>query len=162
MKWFVDSNIATAAIREKKLIEEEDVECRPEMIPSSVLNENVDVCLVRHYFSADAWMVVQDVIGRKAKMDLWECSVCQHDLHDGRKSRIMPQVVPLFLCWPNEGPQKKELVLSTLLFITLAIQYCFSTHFCDFIVVLQRNLNRCWLFHTDLNLSWRSFLVVLQ
>ena len=53
MKWFVDSNIATAAIREKKLIEEEeDVECRPEMIPSSVLDENVDVCLVHHYFSA--------------------------------------------------------------------------------------------------------------
>ena len=75
-------------LEKKKLIEEEDVECRPEMIPSSVLDENVDVCLVRHYFSADAWMVIQDVIGRKAKMDLWECSVCQHDLHDGRKSII--------------------------------------------------------------------------
>ena len=52
---------ATAAIKETKLIEEE-VECRPENT-SSDLDENVDVCLVYHYFSADAWMVVvQDVM----------------------------------------------------------------------------------------------------
>ena len=52
---------ATAAIKETKLIEEE-VECWPEKT-SSDLDENVDVCLVCHYFSADAWMVVvQDVM----------------------------------------------------------------------------------------------------
>ena len=86
LKWFVDADIATAATRENKLIEEEHVECRPEKIPCSVLDENVD--MVRHYFTNDAWMVVEDVVERKAKMDVWECSVCQHDLHDGRKSIV--------------------------------------------------------------------------
>ena len=61
------------------LIEEEEVECRP------VLDENVDRCLVRHYFNSDAWMIVQDVVDRKAEMDVWMCSVCQHNLHDGRQ-----------------------------------------------------------------------------
>ena len=88
LKWFVNPEVATAAIREDKLIEEEDVECRPEKIPSSVLDDNVDVCLVRRYFSTDAWMVVQDVIERKKNKDVWECNECQHDLHDGRKSII--------------------------------------------------------------------------
>lgn len=87
LNWFVEPGVATAAIREGKLIEEE-VECRPEKIPCSVLDENVDVCLVRHHFSNDAWMIVQDVISRKAEMDVWVCNVCQHDVHDGRESIV--------------------------------------------------------------------------
>ena len=50
LDWFVDPLIARAAINDDKLIEEEEVECRPEKIPCSVLDENVDVCLVRHWF----------------------------------------------------------------------------------------------------------------
>ncbi len=34
--WFVDPSEAKAAIKDDKLIEEEDVECRPEKIPCSV------------------------------------------------------------------------------------------------------------------------------
>ena len=33
LKWFVDSDIASATIREGKLIREEDIECRPEKVP---------------------------------------------------------------------------------------------------------------------------------
>ena len=31
---------------------------------------------------------MEDVIARKAEMDVWMCSMCQHDLHDGGKSII--------------------------------------------------------------------------
>ena len=34
-------------------------------MPSSVLDENVDVCLVRQYFSHDAWEVVEQVVSLK-------------------------------------------------------------------------------------------------
>lgn len=66
---------------EGNLIEEESVECRPERIPDSVLDENVDVCLVRRYFSSDAWILLESVLKTKAKKIVWTCNICHHDLH---------------------------------------------------------------------------------
>ena len=40
----------------------DQVEVRPENLPDAVLDENVDVYLVRSYFTNDAWMVIKDVI----------------------------------------------------------------------------------------------------
>ena len=51
-----------------KLIEEEQVECRPEKIPNSVLDENVNVHLVHSYFTNDAWLIVEDIL--KGKQNL--------------------------------------------------------------------------------------------
>ena len=51
------------------------------VVPNSVLDENIDVCLVRTYFSTDAWMIVEDIIRQKKKKTVWICSMCQHDLH---------------------------------------------------------------------------------
>ena len=64
-----------------QLIEEDRVECRPERIPDSVMDENIDVCLVRPYFSSDAWMLLDTVLKTKAKKMVWTCKVCHHDLH---------------------------------------------------------------------------------
>ena len=64
-----------------RLIEEDKVKCRPEQIPDSVLDENVDVCLVRHFFSSDAWTLLEMVLSSKAKEVMWTCKVCHHDLH---------------------------------------------------------------------------------
>ncbi|XP_065895227.1 uncharacterized protein [Dysidea avara] len=80
LNWFVDKEVIDAT-KKGILIEEEDVECRTELVPNSVLDENVDVCLVRKYFSTDAWMIVEDIIRQKKKKTVWICSVCQHDLH---------------------------------------------------------------------------------
>lgn len=69
----MDKSVAEKAIQSQSLIEEEDVECRPEKISNAVLDENVDVYLVRNYFTADAWMVVEDTVKRKSEknhMDL--------------------------------------------------------------------------------------------
>ena len=53
LNWFVDKTVVQDAF-DGKLIEEEQVECRPEKIPNSVLDENVDVHFVRSYFTNDA------------------------------------------------------------------------------------------------------------
>ena len=53
LSWFVSKQAMNDAL-DCKLINETEVECRPEKIPDSVLCENFDICLVRQHFSTDA------------------------------------------------------------------------------------------------------------
>ena len=50
LRWLVDDAVAEKVIQTDCLIEEE-VECRPERVQNSILDENVDVCLIRKYFT---------------------------------------------------------------------------------------------------------------
>ena len=54
LSWFVDSKFIEAALRHDKLIKGENVECRPEKVLDAVVDENVDISLVRKYFTEDA------------------------------------------------------------------------------------------------------------
>lgn len=81
LSWFVDKDIACQAIKSGGIIEEEEVECRPEKIPHSSLDENVDIGLVRKYFSYDAWLVIEGVIQQKKQKMVWACTTCNRDLH---------------------------------------------------------------------------------
>ena len=59
MGWFVDTEEVLAVMKNpKNLIEETSIEVLPEKIPDSVLDENVDINLVRQYFTNDAWVLV--------------------------------------------------------------------------------------------------------
>lgn len=69
-------------MKDGRLIEEEDVECRPEKIKCSVLDENVDVHLVRLHFTTDAWMVVEEVVRKKRELDVWLCGSCNRSLEE--------------------------------------------------------------------------------
>ena len=59
------------------------MECRPERITDTVVNENVDVSLVHRYFSSDAWLLLENVVmlNSKLKKMTWTCQACFHDLH---------------------------------------------------------------------------------
>ena len=63
LSWFVDEAIVEATIKSlgKRLVEEEDVEKRPERVPNAILDENVDIYLIRKYFSNDAWLVTKSL-----------------------------------------------------------------------------------------------------
>ena len=74
LSWVVDKEVVQQAIKNSILIEEEQVECRPEKIPDSIADENVDICLVRRYFSCDAWLVLENVLQQKQKM-IWTCAL---------------------------------------------------------------------------------------
>ena len=52
-----------------------------ERVSDAILDENVDIHLVRNHFSQDAWMSVEDVIQRKSDNMVWICHTCLHDLH---------------------------------------------------------------------------------
>ena len=52
------------------------VECKPKRILDSVLDENVDVCLVHCSFSSDVWMLLETVLCKsKTKKIVWTCKV---------------------------------------------------------------------------------------
>ena len=61
LRWFVDDEFVKSALN-GELIEEEPVECRPEVVPNVVLDENIDVFLVQKYLTNDAWLLVTDVL----------------------------------------------------------------------------------------------------
>ena len=81
LDWFVDAGHVEGAIKHGKLIEEKCVECMPEKVSDAVVDENVDICLVRKYFIEDAWMIVSQVVQNKKSDMTWKCHVCYHDLH---------------------------------------------------------------------------------
>ena len=75
LSWFVDKDVMDRAVKLHQLVEEDEVECK---ISDAVVDENVDVCLIRKYFTTEAWMIVEDVV--KLKSDKIVHS-CHHDLH---------------------------------------------------------------------------------
>ena len=77
----VDEEVAEKAVKMHHLIKEGEVECRPERIMDAVIDENVDVCLVRRHFSSDTWLLSEDVVMLKSKKMTWTCQACFHDLH---------------------------------------------------------------------------------
>ena len=75
LKWFVDEKIAETSIKNpNQLIEEEDVEVHPEKLPDAILDENVDVHLIRKFFSQDAWLLVTEVVKQKQDKPLYQQS----------------------------------------------------------------------------------------
>ena len=85
--WFVSKSEINSALA-GSLIEEEEVECRPEKISNAVLDENVDINLIRRFFTEDAWKVVEDVIESKKNSDTWPCKICYHDVHESGQQSI--------------------------------------------------------------------------
>ena len=57
----------------KRLVEEEDVEMRPE---TSCLDENVCIQSIQKYFSEDAWAALTQVLEVVRKNAVWYCGSC--------------------------------------------------------------------------------------
>ena len=78
----MEKNIADSALRGGALIEEEHIECRPEKVSDAVLDENVDVTLIRKYFSYDGWRLCEQMLSQKARKMKWKCNSFHHNLSD--------------------------------------------------------------------------------
>ena len=77
----MDAVCVDKAMKHDQLIYEEDVECRPEKLSDAVIDKNVDICLVRKFFSEDAWKLVSSVVKTKKNNMTWKCNSCCNDLH---------------------------------------------------------------------------------
>ncbi len=52
LQWFVSEDVAETARKSRKyVIEEEDVEVLPDLLPDAAIDENVDIHLIRKFFT---------------------------------------------------------------------------------------------------------------
>lgn len=83
LEWVVSKEVSDLAVMNSgHLIDEEDIEVMPENIVDSVMDENVDISLIRKYFTPDAWMLVQDVVMQKRRSCQFTCNGCSQTLSD--------------------------------------------------------------------------------
>ena len=79
----VDNDVTERVLRDhKSLIEEEEVETRPEKLADGLIDENVDINLVRRFFTADAWLLVEQSMECMKKSRRYVCEVCFRDLDE--------------------------------------------------------------------------------
>ena len=60
----------------------EEVNVLPQTVSSKITDKNVDINLVKKYFSTDAWKIVEQVFNLKLKDPKLICGSCCHDLKD--------------------------------------------------------------------------------
>ena len=72
----------------KWLVEEEDVEIRPERIPSACLEEDVCIQSIQKYFSRDAWCALMNVLDVLRSNLVWYCGLCAKEINDETEDSI--------------------------------------------------------------------------
>ena len=82
LSWLADEAEIKAATQQKKLLDEDCLECRPEKIPSACLDENVDIHLIRPFLTQDAWKLLIQTIEVKKSTHVWICGMCQQDIEE--------------------------------------------------------------------------------
>ena len=80
LNWFVNREVTERVVRGGTLIEEHEVECRPERIPRKCLDDNVCIGLIRKHFSFDGWNVLQNCIDTMRVQGSWTCPMCHTEL----------------------------------------------------------------------------------
>ena len=71
------------------MIDEDQVEVRPEKISASCLDENVCLESCRKYFSEDAWMAVVNLMDTIRKKPVWYCGRCTNPISDESESSVV-------------------------------------------------------------------------
>ncbi|KAL3243899.1 hypothetical protein MRX96_019488 [Rhipicephalus microplus] len=59
------------------IIQEADVEVRPELLPSGLLDYRVQMRQLQHHFSEEARQLLTSAVSIKKKNELWLCHACQ-------------------------------------------------------------------------------------
>ena len=70
------------------IIDESQVETRPEKVPSSCLDENVCIDSCRKYFSHDAWAVISNLVDTISKNPVYYCGRCSCPIADDKHQSI--------------------------------------------------------------------------
>ena len=103
LSWFVHNDIATAAITEGRIVEDEDVEVRPEKVPTACIDENVCLERCRKYCTADAWLVIMDVVTAIRNNPVWYCGRCTSPISDDTQSSLVCECCLGWFCFQCLG-----------------------------------------------------------
>ncbi|PVD34671.1 hypothetical protein C0Q70_05948 [Pomacea canaliculata] len=79
LSWLVSMSITKKALHEDYIINEDDIHLTLEDIPHSCLDDSVNLSLVQHFFTADAWKLIYALIEIK-KEEPWLCKCCERTL----------------------------------------------------------------------------------
>ena len=82
------NDIAIAAIMESRIVEDEDVEVRPEKVPTTCIDENVCLESCRKYCTTDAWLVIMDVVAAIRNNPVCYCGRCTRLISDDTQSCV--------------------------------------------------------------------------
>ena len=77
LAWLVDRNVINRCMTEQYAIQEADVEVNPACI--SLACKEIDVSLVKQYFSEDAWLLAKQATDLRMANE-WTCDVCSEEL----------------------------------------------------------------------------------
>jgi len=88
LEWFVDTSIVKSALK-GKLIEEEDVETRPEYVSASCLDENVCLRNIQKYFTRDSWKALLHLVEAVKQETVWFCGRCTSIIEDEEEDSIV-------------------------------------------------------------------------
>lgn len=80
LNWFVNNETVTKVLKTNHVIQEDEVETISDNISSAVLDKQMKINLMKKYFTADAWKIVEQVYETKKKLNEWECPSCKENL----------------------------------------------------------------------------------
>ena len=89
LSWFVETHVATEAVNGTQIIQEEDIEMRPEKVSTSCIDENVCVDICRKYCTQDAWSAIKSVVSILHEHPTWYCQRCTLEIDDDVQSSIV-------------------------------------------------------------------------
>lgn len=76
LKWLIEDNILKDVLTKIRLIEESDLSAKPEDLPNQCIDNNVDLNLIKEYFSEDAFEMLCQTVAIKRANCVWYCSLC--------------------------------------------------------------------------------------
>lgn len=73
---------ADQVVKGQGIVQEDELEVRPSHVSTFLIDEQVDVVLIKQHSSADAWLQLQSVLQEKKKDPQWACSICHLSMED--------------------------------------------------------------------------------
>ncbi|XP_070395614.1 uncharacterized protein [Dermacentor albipictus] len=100
---------ATRRVLEKGCrLDESEVEVRPELLPSALLDCNVCLPKIKKFFTPDAWLSLMSSIATKKQEELWLCGQCKRK-DDGEIKMISCDRCLEWFHWPCVQVKKQDI-----------------------------------------------------
>lgn len=79
LSWLFSKDIVNSAVR-GQLIDEDQVEVRPELLSPALLDENVELKLIHRFLTRDGWLALNKAVKHLKKYVTYFCCVCKIDI----------------------------------------------------------------------------------
>ena len=109
---FVDVEVANSAVAGDKIVEENDIEVRPEKISVSCLDENVCLECCRKCCSQVTWSALMGVVDILKENPIWYSERCTNLIHDESQALVVCDCslnLYHFSCLDMKNPPKSKL-----------------------------------------------------